>query len=106
MNKEQKTNPTENDVIEMIKFIKQRVNDLSDVERKEIYRIIYNSDMDQFKIQEKGGGLQIKFRDIPRVVIIDIHRYMKNKISEKEDRLKNCTEENAEDDDLHEGIKK
>jgi hypothetical protein len=93
---------SEMDIIDMIKFITQRVNDLSETERKEIYRIIYNSDIDSNKIQEKGGGIQIKFRDIPQTAIVSVYQYMKKRISEKEDRLKNCTEENEEtvaDDD-------
>lgn len=93
-------NPTSNvDVISMIMYIKQRVNDLTDNERKEIYQIIGSSDIDDSKVQEKGDGILIKFKDIPQSVIKSMYVYMVKKISEKQEQLNNCTEENEIDDD-------
>lgn len=87
------------DVIDMIIFIKQRVNDLTDNERKEIYQIIDSSNIDDGKIQEKGDGILIKFKDIPRTAILEMYNYMTRKLNEKQEQLNNCTEENIEDDD-------
>ena len=86
------------DVIDMIIFIKQRVNDLTDFERKEIYQIIDNGNIDESKVQEKGDGILIKFKDIPRHSILEVYNYMTKKLHEKQEQLDNCTVENAEDD--------
>lgn len=85
------------DVIDMIIFIKQRVNDLTDNERKEIYQIIDSSNIDEGKIQEKGDGILIKFKDIPRTAILDVYNFMIRKLNEKKEQLDNCTVENEEE---------
>ena len=88
-----KTEPV--DIIDMIMLIKQRVSDLSDTERKEIYQIIYSSSIESDKIQEKGSGIQIKFKDIPRSAISDVYYYITRKLAERMQQLENCTEENV-----------
>lgn len=82
--------------INMISFIGQSVNDLTINERKEIYKIMGNSSMDESKVQEKGDGILIKFKDIPRPVIQEIYNYIVRKLGEKQEQLDNCTVENDE----------
>lgn len=84
------------DIIDMIILIKQRINDLTDNERKEIYQIIYNSNIDEDKIQEKGDGILIKFKDISRPTISEVYKFMIRKLGEKQVQLDNCTVENVE----------
>lgn len=82
--------------IDMIMYIKQSISDLSHEELKNILQIIINSGIDDHKIQEKGNGTQIKYKDIPKETIIAIHQYIKTKIDDKIQKLKNFTQENEE----------
>jgi hypothetical protein len=88
------------EIIEKTKFITQFVGNLSITERREIYHMITNSSMEIEKIKEKGSGIQIRYRDIPPTTVIDIYNYIKEKIDEKTETLKNHTEENTELSDV------
>jgi hypothetical protein len=87
------------DIIEMILFIQQRVGDLSLTEKKDIYQIINNSNVEDSKIQEKGGGIQIKFKNIPSPTIVEIYNFIKKSIERKLECLNDFTEENVDLDD-------
>jgi len=68
---------------EMIKYIDRNVNDLMVEERKEILGMIMSSSIESNKIQTKGDGTQIKYRDIPPNVITSIYHFIKNKLAAK-----------------------
>lgn len=82
--------------LDMIMYIKQSIGDLSPDELKNILQIIMNSGIDENKIQEKGNGTQIKYKDIPKETIVAISTYIKNKLDDKMQKLKNFTQENEE----------
>jgi hypothetical protein len=82
--------------LDMIMYIKQSIGDLSPEELKNILQIIMNSGIDENKIQEKGNGTQIKYKDIPKETIRAISTYIKNKLDDKMQKLKNFTQENIE----------
>lgn len=77
-------------IIEMIIYVKQKIDELSLNERRDILQILINNGLED-KIIEKGGGSQIKFKEIPRSIIVDIHKYAKTKIEEKLAKLINIT---------------
>lgn len=81
----------------MITYIVQKVSELTEAERKEIYQLIINAGIPDHKIHEKGGGIQVKFKDLPPEAIISIHKYIQQKIEEKMERLKNFTEANDDE---------
>ena len=89
------------ELLDMISYIRQKVGDLNVSERKEILQTLINSGVENSKIHSKGRGTQIKFVDIPIESIINIHEYIKSKINEKTENLKNFTEENEETDKIH-----
>ena len=59
--------------INMIKYIKRNVDYLSINERQDILQMIINALPDDSKIQTKGDGTQIKFKDIPSPTIASIY---------------------------------
>jgi hypothetical protein len=81
------------ELIEMIIYIKQTVADVSLQSRKEILRIIQNSGIHDDKIQTKGGGTQIKFKDLPANTIVIINNFLKERISSKMDKLNTLVQE-------------
>ena len=70
-----------------ISYIKQYINDLSLSDKKDVLQLIMNSNIEDNKIQTKGDGTQIKFKDIPVNIIISIYNYMHNKINTKLNEL-------------------
>lgn len=74
-------------VADIIKYIKYNVGELSNQERMDILQMIVNSSIDDNKIQTKGDGTQIKFRDMPKDLIYRIHTYIQNKLSSKLNEL-------------------
>ncbi len=85
------------DVINMIMYIKQKVDDLSINDRRDILRIILKSGLNDNKIHSKGNGTQIKFRDLSSETVQSIYSYISAKITDKIEKLKNFTEENSEE---------
>lgn len=85
--------PNKQEIIEMIKYINQKTPDVSLTDRNEILRIIMSSGVDDHKIQSKGGGTQIKYKDIPNNVIVLIYNFIKMKIDSKLEQLSHLTEE-------------
>jgi hypothetical protein len=85
------------EIINMIIYIKQKVSDLSITDRKNILRIIMKTGIDDNKIQSKGNGTQIKFKDITSDTIQLIYNFIQAKITDKIEKLKNFTEENSEE---------
>ena len=71
----------------MIEYIKQYVGDLSIDERRDVIQMIVNSSIPDKKIQTKGNGTQIKFRDIPDTVVSMIYNYIDTRVSNKKDEL-------------------
>jgi hypothetical protein len=84
------------ELLNIILYIKQKIGDMSQMERKDILQMIMNSGIDDSKIHSKGSGTQIKFKDIPKESLCTIYNYMQNKIKEKIEKLNNFTEENEE----------
>lgn len=85
--------PTKQEIMYMIAYITQTIPDVPQQDRKEILRIIRNSGVSDDKIQTKGGGTQIKFRDMNPRTIMNIHTYLTKKITNKMDMLMSLTEE-------------
>ncbi len=85
------------EIINMILYITQKTPDISISDRKEILRIIMKSGIEDHKIQSKGSGTQVKFKDLPNQTIIQIYNFVKFKISEKLKRLEQLTEEPISD---------
>lgn len=81
------------EIIDMIIYIKQKTPDLALIDRKEILRIIMKSGIDDDKIQSKGNGTQIKFKEMSNSIIIQIYSFIKTKISDKLQKLDQLTEE-------------
>lgn len=85
--------PTKQEIIDMIMYITQTIPDVSQQDYKEILRIIQKSGISDHKIQTKGGGTQVKFKDMPHAAIVNIHMFLKKKITSKMDKLALLTEE-------------
>lgn len=88
---------TKQEIIDMIIYIKQKTPDISLVDRKEVLRIIMKSGIDDHKIQSKGNGTQIKFKDLTNTTIIQIYNFIKTKILDKMQKLDQLTEEPTAD---------
>lgn len=74
---------------EVVRFINYNIVSMSKSDKEEILQMIFMSDIDESKIQDKGGGAQVKFKDIPVNVILDIHKKMEQKLEKKKNDLKN-----------------
>jgi hypothetical protein len=74
---------------EIVRFINYNIVSMSKADKEEILQMIFMSDIDESKIQDKGGGAQIKFKDIPVSVIFDIHKKIEQKLEKKKNDLKN-----------------
>lgn len=72
---------TDAQIIEYIEYIQRHINDLLDCERLDVLQILCNSITDESKIRTKGGGTEIKFKDMNFSDIISIYGYIKNKIT-------------------------
>jgi hypothetical protein len=70
-------------ITDMIKYIERNVNELSISEKQDILHIIMNSSIENRKVQTKGDGTQIKFKDIPKYTIVSIYHYIKDKLAIK-----------------------
>lgn len=69
---------------EMQTYIKNNNGDLSIMERKELLQMIINSSTNYDKIETKGNGTQIKFKDIkPESTIILLYNYIVSRIHSK-----------------------
>ncbi len=84
---------TKQEIIDMIIYIKQKTPDTALADRKEVLRIIMKSGIDDYKIQSKGNGTQIKFKDLPNNTIIQVYNFIKMKILDKMQKLEQLTEE-------------
>ncbi len=87
---------SEKDVINMIASISQKVGDLSVDDRHKILKIIIKSGIDDAKIQSKGSGTQVKYKDLSYDTIISIHAFIVDVIAAKLEQLKVLTVENTE----------
>lgn len=74
-------------ITDIVKYIKFNVDYLSMNERQDILQMIINSSIEDSKIQTKGNGTQIKFRDIPQSVLSMIYSYIQTKLTSKMDEL-------------------
>jgi hypothetical protein len=86
---------TENEIINMIKYISLKIGDLSVEDRHKILKIIIKSGIDDSKIQSKGSGTQVKYKDLSYETIILIHKFTKEAIASKLEQLKLITVENT-----------
>lgn len=87
------TEPTKQEITNMINYIKETIRDVSHQDLKVILRIIMNSGISDDTIQTKGGGTQIKFKDMHYKTIVSIHAFLVEKITGKMDKLKSLTVE-------------
>ena len=76
----------DDDLYEMINYIKNNVNNLSNPERLEILQMIINSTPDN-KIKSKGNGTEIKFNDLSNSIIINIYNFIFKKIKIKNEQI-------------------
>ena len=81
------------EIIDMIVYITQTIPDVSNHDGKEILRIIQKSGISDDKIQTKGGGTQVKFKDMTTDTIVNIYNLLKKKIISKIEKLSMLTEE-------------
>lgn len=82
----------------MIKYIKYYINDLSLNERQDILQMLVNASIDDSKLQNKGGGTQIKIRDIPRPTIVMVYNYITHKLSAKLTALQHFPDKDEDDE--------
>ena len=75
-------------------YIQKNISELNVNERIVILQTILNSSIDEKKIQEKGNGTQVKFRDLEPELIEEIYNYIIEKVQEKTEKLMYLTEEN------------
>jgi len=87
---------TDDDVVKMIVYIKQKITEISLSNRKEVLKIIMASGVDDHKIHSKGNGTQVKFRDLPTDVINSIYLFVKSKVDTNLDKLNSLTEDTQE----------
>ena len=81
------------EVINQILFINKNISELSNADYIGILQILLNSTIDEKKIQEKGGGTQIKYKDIPPEIINNIYEYVNYRLKDKMSRLNTFTKE-------------
>ncbi len=91
--------PTKQAVIDMTIYITRTIPDVTQQDYKEIIRILLKSGISDHKIQTKGGGTQVKYKDIPPMTIVAIHDYLKKKMASKMDMLATLTEEPTAESD-------
>jgi hypothetical protein len=72
-----------NKVADMIAYIKRHVDDLLVSERQDILQIVMNSPIEDKKIQTKGNGTQIRFKDLDQSTILTIYTYIQTKLQVK-----------------------
>ncbi len=77
---------------DMIDYIKRYVDDLSISERQDILQIIINSQIEDKKIQTKGNGTQIRFKDLDNSTITVIYNYIHSKLQMKISTLQSLPE--------------
>jgi hypothetical protein len=65
-------------------FICDNINELRRNYRKEILQTMIGSQIPKNKIDEKGGGTQVKIVDIPKELINIMYNYIKKKIEVNE----------------------
>lgn len=87
------------DTLSQIMYIKQNVSELNFKECVGVLQILLHSDIDDQKISEKGGGTQIKYKDIPQGVVESIYNFIKQKIEEKTANLTTHTKEKIVQED-------
>jgi hypothetical protein len=61
-------------------FITDNINELLIQDRREILQILYNSPS-RSKLNEKGGGTQIKLNDLSEQLVEKIYNYITIKLS-------------------------
>ena len=81
------------ELIKMTLYIEQKLCDISLDDRRSIYKLIRSTGFAEKKIQEKGNGSLFKWDDIPHETIIQIYKFVENKISKKIEQLDKLIEE-------------
>lgn len=81
------------EIINQILFINKNISELSNTDYIGILQILLNSTIDEKKIQEKGGGTQIKYKDIPPEIINNIYDFVNYRLKEKVSKLNTYTKE-------------
>lgn len=77
----------------IIEYIKNNIDSLSVNERQDILQMIVNSSIEDSRIQTKGDGTQIKFKDLPVILINNIYNYIQVKMNNKLTTLNNFSSE-------------
>jgi hypothetical protein len=77
--------------INYIEYIATHITSLTRDDHLCVLRIMLNSSIDQAKIKEKPAGTQIKYSDIPVVVLEEIYNFVRRKITDKTERLEMST---------------
>ncbi len=77
----------------LIKYIKKNIDYLNVDETREILQMLMSSDINDDKLQTKGGGTQIKFVDIPKHILVSISNFIESKLKDKQQELKSIHEE-------------
>ncbi len=75
------------------KYIKKNIDYLNVNETREVLQLLMSSDINDEKIQTKGGGTQIKFSDMPKHILVSISNFIESKLKDKQQELKSIHEE-------------
>lgn len=82
----------------MVRYIEQKVSELSTNDRDVIYnRIMAKHNVPDEKVSLKGTGVQVKYKYVPPECIEEIYNFIKKVIEYRTERLKAFTVENTED---------
>jgi len=84
---------TDEEIIKMIVYIKQKNTDIDLSDGKEILRMIIAEGVEDHKIHTKGNGTQVKFKDLPYKLIVRIYNFIQTRINNKIEQLNQMTEE-------------
>lgn len=68
-------------------YILRHANDLSINERREILKIINDSNVPDRYIRSKGSGTEIPLKYVPEDILLAIHNYISTKIADKQNAL-------------------
>ena len=67
----------------MKKYINQNVDEISLDERKMVLKMVIDHSVEDSKIQTKGNGTMIAYKDMSKPLIISLYNFIQSKINYK-----------------------
>jgi len=80
----------DDDIIDSIEYIKDNISNMTKEENCKIFEMLINK-VPQSKLREKNTGTQVRFRDIPPVMITTIKIFIEKEIEKKKKKLEELT---------------